>query len=231
LGTKPKWTYYWLRKGYLKAAGDLYVEISYRGHKTEWYDIQLGERTATTVDDRIPNCGIMDPSSTDSLHGHWKEQNSGSSAQEETYVCVDNKDQTSSYSAVDPDTEDPYTGYTVGKCSWDGKVCRSDWYEAPYFGVQIDRLLSDGTKGTIWWQGPTAFITADTTGASYVNNRKSTSASDSKCSANKDQMVWPFKCQSFESVEDCEANPYYCAIRQSNDKCRKVHYKTSHFHW
>jgi len=215
----------------LASAGVMTVEISYRGHKTHWVNIQLGERSGTTVDDRIPNCGIMDPSSTESLHGKWKEDNSASSAQEESYICVDGKDVVSSYSAVDPETEEPYTGYTVGKCSWDGKVCRTDWYEDPGFGVQIDRLLSDGTKGTIWWTGPTAFITADSVGASYVNNRKSETASDTHCAENSAQMIWPFKCQTFESIEDCEANPYYCKVRQSNGKCRKVHYKTSHFHW
>jgi len=197
----------------LESAGVISVEISYRGSKGKFSSITLGDRKSTTVKDRVPNCGIMDPSMDITLSGHWKEAKSSSSYQEESYLCAESKDFTSSYSGVDPETNETYSGYLLGKCSWEGKVCRSDWYEFPLFGVQIDRLLSDGTKGTIWWSGPTAFITANTTGASYINKHKSMTASESKCSMNEGQLIFPFKCQTFETVEACLANPYYCAVR------------------
>jgi len=161
-------------------------------------------------------------SSEDTVHGKWKEKNSNSNAETAVSSCVDDKEYSGSYTYVED--EETYEGYLVGKCSKNGKICRSDYYEYPDFGVQLDRLLSDGTLQTFWWLGPLTDIDATTLNATYLSNRVSKRATDDECSANSDSIAYPFKCLTFTSQEDCERNPYYCKVRETDGACMRINY-------
>jgi len=214
----------------------LTVKISLRGQNTTWMELPLGARGATTVTDRIPTCGIMNPNSTMTLAGEWHQVEMNVSL----FNHTDNKDHNcltkkgnenitgknfeGSYKYKDGNG-DKTTGYLVGKCSMGGMVCRSDWSEYPMWGVQLDRLLSDGTKMSMWWDGPVTAINGSTTYGWFLSNYNSTT-DNSHCSDNSDDMVWPFKCQTFDTQSDCETNPYYCRVsRLDTDKCRKKMWK------
>jgi hypothetical protein len=221
-------------KAELSDDGVLSAHITFRG-KSKWWAVGLGDKVNDTVEDRIPYCGIVDPKSEWTVAGDWVEQ-STSNFTIHAWYCNEGKDYHGSYEVVDNESgEIDGPGYVKGKCSWGGRICRSDWSEYPLFGVQLDRVLSDGTLQTIWWNGPTSFINYtvggedNTPGNWYVNDR-SGDAEAADCDVHSDVITWPFKCKTFEETEDCEANPYYCKVRESNGKCRKIRHK-SPFHF
>jgi hypothetical protein len=213
------------------APGNLTVEIQFRG-RDFWVKVPVGAREDVNVTDRIPSCGIMNPSSNDTLAGEWREIDSDTnftSSDEKAYFCMTNnsKNFEGSYSYKDED-DDKVKGYQLGKCSWGGMVCRSDWYEYPTFGCQLDRLLIDGTKGTLWWDGPIQYENGTETNHGWFSSNKTDTADDDDCSDHEDELVWPFKCHTFDSKKDCEANSYYCKVSRTNeDDCRKIKYKPS----
>jgi hypothetical protein len=201
----------------LNEPGSIDVEVSFRGMNDIYYPLFVGAREETNVTERIRYCGIMNITSNDTLNGEWTEQDSDNSSNEEDKICITKRDYESSYK-YDNEDGDRTKGYSVGKCSWGGKVCRNDFSEFPIWGIQLDRLLIDGTKLTLYWYGPFD-NTANSTGVSFLADLTGT-ADDDDCSDHSDELVWPFKCHTFESKKDCEANPYYCKVFRSNDdKC------------
>jgi len=207
----------------LNAPGDLTVKISYRGDKTTWMTAPLGDLIYANLNAslRIQSCGILDPSSNATLDGEWLEEDSNTTDHEHAYNCVTGKEFENSYKYKDEDDK-TVTGYQVGKCHWGGKVCRSDWFEYPVFGVQLDRLLKDGKKGSMWFDGPYTSITDETNGSFFVADLIDDVRSE-QCSQHSDDIAYPFQCHTYDSKSDCEANPFYCKVLRSNDdKCVRI---------
>jgi len=204
-----------------ESEGKLSVKITYRG-ETEKYPIDyLGERTSTTVTDRVSTCVIMDMKSEENLHGYWKQQTGGVVADQSTYewICMDGDDYYASYMYSIEEFDG--TGYLWGKCSYDGRVCRSEFFEYPYWGVQLDILLSNGQMFTTFWYGPTYMVDETTISGHYVSVRKDDVAPEAKCKKYADRIAYPFKCDTFETVRQCNINFYYCNIRQSDGVCKR----------
>jgi hypothetical protein len=202
-------------------SNQLEVEYSYHGETKRYTWGIFDRKPGTKVDDRVSTCGIMDMSSNENLHGYWHEKGGEDSSNNYLWLCMDGSDYYGSYK-YGWDTDDLSTGYLKGKCSYDGRVCRSEYYEKPEWGVQLDILLSDGYMKSMYWRGPTEEINDHTPHGHYLSTRKDDVAPNSKCSQYSERIVYPYQCPTFKTDDACAANWYYCNTRQTDGSCKRI---------
>jgi len=214
--TSPSTGQIWLRWA---KEGKIVARFTEKGSETKNFLTPLGLRKSTDVKHRVRHCGIIDPESGGNLKGYWQEREWENFSNHSSWICPQLKDYSGSYT-YDNDAGSEETGYLWGQCDYDGRVCRSDYFEYPYWGVQLDILLADRSMLTMWWRGPAFFISSESEGGWHTSEKVDTDVSKAQCHQFSDRIVYPLKCEMF-SAEDCLANYFYCNIRQTNGLCKQ----------
>jgi hypothetical protein len=213
--TSPSTGQIWLR--WIKD-GKIVARFTEKGSETRKLLTPLGLRKSTDIKNRVRHCGIINPDNGGNLKGLWQERKWEHNSNHTSWICPQLKDYSASYT-YENDGKD-VTGYLLGQCDYNGRVCRSDYFEHPYWGVQLDILLADSTMLTLWWKGPAFFISTETEGGWHTSEKIETDVTKAQCHEYSNRIVYPFRCGLFNE-EECLANYYYCNIRQTNGECKQ----------
>jgi hypothetical protein len=106
------------------------------------------------------------------------------------------------------------SAFSRGGCAKKGKICFSDWFEYPSWGVELWVQLNGDRLINVYYSGPGAFVESGS--ATTVEFSRTADSSDN-CGSNADARFQPFQCNNFPG-DLCEDNAY-CSLDENGTSC------------